>query len=41
MRFNEQVNVRFYGGGIPNVFLDREQATPAALERLINWSKKL
>ena len=29
--------VRFYGGGVPNVFLEGEQATNAALERLLNW----
>lgn len=29
--------VRFYGGGVPNVFLEGEQATDAALERLLNW----
>jgi hypothetical protein len=31
-------NVRFYGGGVPNVFLDGDQATDAALERLLNWT---
>jgi hypothetical protein len=31
-------NVRFYGGGIPNVFLEGDQATDAALERLLNWT---
>jgi hypothetical protein len=32
-------NVRFYGGGVPNVFLDSEgMATEAMLERLLNWS---
>jgi hypothetical protein len=34
-------NVRFYGGGIPNVFLDGGIATDAALERLLNWSSVL
>lgn len=34
-------NVRFYGGGIPNVFLDGGIATDAALERLLNWSSLL
>ncbi|HEY6348785.1 MAG TPA: hypothetical protein VI636_05185 [Candidatus Angelobacter sp.] len=29
--------VRFYGGGVPNVFLDGNRATDAALERLLNW----
>ena len=31
-------NVRFYGGGIPEVFLDGGRATTIALERLLNWS---
>jgi hypothetical protein len=31
-------NVRFYGGGIPDVFLDGGKATDARLERLLNWS---
>ena len=31
-------NVRFYGGGIPNVFLDGGRVTDAALERFLNWS---
>ncbi len=31
-------NVRFYGGGIPNVFLDGGMAINTALERLLNWS---
>lgn len=31
-------NVRFYGGGIPNVFLDGDRATSAAVERLLKWS---
>lgn len=35
--FGEQ-NVRFFGGGIPDVFLEGDQATDAALERLLNWS---
>ncbi len=35
--FGEE-NVRFYGGGIPNVFLDGGRVTDAALERLLNWS---
>jgi hypothetical protein len=34
-------NVRFYGGGIPRVFLDEGTATDAALERLLNWSSVL
>ena len=31
-------NVRFFGGGIPNVFLDRDLVTEGALERLLDWS---
>lgn len=31
-------NVRFYGGGVPNVFLDGGRVTDVALERLLNWS---
>lgn len=31
-------NVRFYGGGIPNVFLEGGVATDTALERLLDWS---
>jgi hypothetical protein len=31
-------NVRFYGGGIPEVFLDGGLATDAKLERLLVWS---
>ena len=30
-------NVRFYGGGIPNVFLEGGTVTNAAVERLLNW----
>jgi len=30
--------VRYYDGGIPNVFLDDGRASVAALERLLNWS---
>ena len=30
-------NVRFYGGGIPDVFLDGETVTDAVVERLLNW----
>lgn len=30
-------NVRFYGGGIPNVFCERGEVTDRALERLFNW----
>jgi len=31
-------NVRFYGGGVPNVFLESDQVTKEALERLLTWS---
>jgi len=31
-------NVRFYGGGIPQVFLDSGVATDANLHRLLEWS---
>jgi hypothetical protein len=31
-------NVRFYGVGIPGVFLDGGLATEAKLERLLAWS---
>jgi hypothetical protein len=31
-------NVRFFGGGIPNVFLDGGRVTEEALERLLDWS---
>ena len=30
-------NVRFYGGGIPQVFLDGANVTDSAVERLIGW----
>ena len=30
-------NVRFYGGGIPNVFVDGGSVTEAAVERLLTW----
>ena len=30
-------NVRFYGGGIPNVFLEGGTVTDAAVERLLDW----
>jgi hypothetical protein len=31
-------NIRFYGGGIPNVFMDDEgRATNAKIEQLLNW----
>ena len=31
-------NVRFYGGGVPDVFLDKGKATDAKLEQLLTWS---
>ena len=35
-------NVRFYGDGVPNVFLDSGgKATEATLERLLTWSSTL
>ena len=34
-------NVRFFGGGIPTVFLDSGEATETALERLLDWSATL
>lgn len=34
----EKGNVRFYGGGVPNVFLDGGTATKERLEKLLNWS---
>lgn len=30
-------NVRFYGGGVPQVFLEGGLVTEAAVERLLNW----
>jgi hypothetical protein len=30
-------NVRFYGGGVPDVFLDKGEATDAKLEQLLTW----
>jgi len=30
-------NVRFYGGGVPNVFLDKGEATVAQLDQLLTW----
>jgi hypothetical protein len=32
-------NVRFYGGGIPEVFLDDGVATDAKLEKLLVWHR--
>ena len=31
-------HVRFYGGGIPNVFLDGGRVTDSAVDRLLNWN---
>ena len=31
-------HVRFYGGGIPNVFLAGERVTDSAVDRLLNWN---
>jgi hypothetical protein len=31
-------NVRFYGGGVPGVFLDRGKVTSDKLEQLLDWS---
>lgn len=33
-------NVRVYGGGIPQVFLDGDRVTDAAVERLLNWEEQ-
>jgi hypothetical protein len=35
--FGEE-NVRFYGGGVPNVFLDGGMAADTSLDKLLNWS---
>ena len=34
----EKKHVRFYGGGIPNVFLDGERVTDSAVARLLDWN---
>jgi hypothetical protein len=34
--FGEE-NVRYYGGGIPQVFLDGDKATDEKLEQLLTW----
>jgi hypothetical protein len=31
-------NVRFYGGGVPDVFLDEGKVTDTSLEKLLTWS---
>lgn len=33
-------NVRFYGGGIPNVFLDEGKVTDSVVEKLLRWSEQ-
>lgn len=33
-------NVRFYGGGVPDVFLENSKVTDSALERLLNWDSQ-
>ena len=30
-------NVRFYGGGIPNVFLDGGRVTDSSVDNLLTW----
>ena len=37
--FGEE-NVRFYGGGIPNVFLDGGRVTDSAVNRLLTWENE-
>ena len=37
--FGEE-NVRFYGGGIPNVFLDGGKVTDAAVNKLLTWENE-
>ncbi len=32
-------NVRYYGGGIPNVFMDGDEVTDAAVDRLLKWDR--
>ncbi len=34
-------NVRFYGGGVPGIFLDKGKVTDAKLEQLLTWSSTL
>jgi hypothetical protein len=31
-------NVRLYGGGVPEVFLDRGEATSGKLDKLLTWA---
>ena len=33
-------NVRFYGGGIPNVFLDGGRVTDAVVNKLLTWENE-
>ena len=33
-------NVRFYGGDIPNVFLDGGRVTDSAVEKLLTWENE-
>ena len=33
----EEENVRFYGGGIPDVFLDGGRVTDSAVDKLLTW----
>ena len=33
-------NVRFYGGGIPDVFLDGGRVTDSAVEKLLTWESE-
>ena len=32
-------NVRYYGGGIPNVFMDGDRVTDTAMDLLLNWAR--
>ena len=32
-------NVRYYGGGIPDVFMDGDKVTDAAVDRLLKWDR--
>lgn len=34
----DKEHVRFYGGGIPNVFLDGGRVTDSAVDRLLDWN---
>lgn len=33
-------NVRFYGGGIPNVFVEGSRVTDSAVDRLLTWQER-